>query len=276
MIKIGQFNKLRACRAEKEGTYLCDEQGAEVLLPAREEPEELLIDDELNVFVYRGPDNQLVATLNEPKVQRGAFAYLQVVEVTRFGAFLDWGLDKDLLVPFSEQAHKMMKGEWYIIYLYLDEQTDRLVASSKIQKFLSNEELTVGPGDEVDLLIGRETDLGFNVIINDRHKGLLFHDDLFKEVQTGERTKGYIHQIKPENKIDVSLEKPGYGKVPANARRILDELKAHDGFLPLTDKSPPELIHDRLGMSKKTFKKAIGGLYKQRIIKIEKDGIHLN
>jgi predicted RNA-binding protein (virulence factor B family) len=275
MTEIGKFNILKACRAAREGTYLCDEEGEEVLLPAKEEPEDLLIGDQLRVFVYRGPDDKMVATLKEPKVVRNEFAYLQVVEVTRHGAFLDWGLDKDLLLPFSEQARKMKKGEWCLICLYLDEQTDRLVASARIQKFLDNENLTVRPGDEVNLLIGWETDLGFNVIINNRHQGLLFHKDLFKEIHTGDRMKGYIHQIKPDNKIDVGLQKPGYGKVPANAQKILDELKQHNGFLPLTDKSPPELIRDRLGMSKKTFKKAVGGLYKQRLISIEADGIYL-
>lgn len=276
MIELGKYNRLRACRVADQGMILCDDDsGQEVLLPAREEPEDLLVDDRLEVFIYKDGADNLIATTREPRIKRGEFAYLKVVEVTRYGAFLDWGLTKDLLVPFSEQARKMTRDNWYIVYCYLDEITERLVASSRTDRFLKDEPEDLQRGDEVELLIGPTTDLGVNVIINDKHKGLIFHKDLYQTVEIGERRRGYIKKVKPEGKIDVSLQPPGYQRVPGNAGKILTKLEENQGFLPLTDKSDPARIHDELEMSKKTFKKAIGALYKQRRIRIETDGIYL-
>lgn len=275
MIEIGTYQTLQACRGTAHGMYLCDETGREVLLPAGEEPEDLLTGDRLRVFIYKDSEDRPVATRREPKVVRGQFARLQVREVTKFGAFLDWGLPKDLLAPFSEQRQKMVKDEWYTVYVYLDEQTERLVASNRLDQFLRQEPLRVRPGEEVELFILHRTELGVNVIINDLHYGLLFHSDLSEPVQPGERRRGYIKAIKEDNKIDVSLHPPGYAKVPPNADRILRRLQQEGGFLALNDKSDPERIQAELQMSKKTFKKAIGALYKQRRITIEADGIRL-
>ena len=275
MIEIGTYQTLQASRGTANGMYLCDETGREVLLPAGEEPEDLLKGDRLLVFIYKDSEDRPVATRREPKVVRDQFARLQVREVTKFGAFLDWGLPKDLLAPFSEQRQKMVKDEWYTVFVYLDEQTERLVASNRLEKFLQPEPLTVRPGEEVELFILHRTELGVNVIINDRHRGLLFYRDLSEPVQPGERRHGYVKSIKEDNKIDVSLQPPGYARVPPSADRILRRLQQKGGFLALNDKSDPERIQAELQMSKKTFKKAIGALYKQRRITIEGDGIRL-
>ena len=193
--------------------------------------------------------------------------------ISQHGAFLDWGLEKQLFVPFREQARKMEEGKWYIIYMYRDEESDRLVASSKINGYLDNDELTVKVGDLVEILICESTDLGINVIINNIHKGLIYHNELFAKVNIGDIKKGYIKNIREDNKIDVQLQKQGYGNVEPSAQIILEKLKANGGFLELTDASAPEDIAKQLEMSKKTFKKAIGSLYKHHLINIEQMGI---
>ena len=188
------------------------------------------------------------------------------MDVNQYGAFLDWGLAKNLFVPFREQKQRMKAGEWHIVYMYCDEESDRLVASAKWHKFIQREILTVEEGEQVNLLIAHPTDLGRNVIINNIHAGLIFKSDLSKALQMGDRLKGYIKQIRPDNKIDIRLDQEGYAKVEPNAQRILDKLKNANGFLPLTDKSDPDVIRQQLGMSKKTFKKAIGALYKHCLL----------
>jgi hypothetical protein len=203
------------------------------------------------------------------------FGLLRVNYTNQFGAFLDWGLEKDLFVPFKEQARPMEKGKRYLVFAYLDEKTNRLMASSKTNQFLNNDELTVAVGDEVDLIISHITELGINVIINDIHKGLLYKDQVYQDIRTGDRMTGYIKAIRPDKKIDVSLQKQGYENVEPNAEKILDELKASRGFLRLNDNSHPEDIKTVLQMSKKTFKKAIGALYKDKLIEIKEDGIYL-
>lgn len=275
MIKIGKYNLLKVLRETSVGVFLGDNEGNEVLLPQKYVPKETSIDDNIEVFVYRDSEDRLISTTLKPKIQLFQFAVLQVVMVNQVGAFLDWGLEKNLFVPFREQTVKMSKGRWYMVYLYLDEQTDRLVASSKINRFLSNEKLTVKEGDEVDVMIWETTDLGVNVIINDSHKGLIYHNEFFAQVEPGDLRKGYISKIRDDNKIDVQLQMPGIANIEPSAARILEILKNHDCFLPLTDNSDPEEIARRLEMSKKTFKKAIGSLYKQRMIEIEKHGIRL-
>ncbi len=275
MIEIGKYNRLEVFRHTPQGTYLMDEEGYEVLLPQKYVPDGIEIDAELEVFVYNDSEDRLVATTQTPKIKLHEFAYLEVVQVNKFGAFLDWGLDKDLLVPFAEQSRKMITKQWYLVYLYLDEETERLVASSKLKQFLDQEHLTVAVGEEVDLIVAKETDLGYNVIINNLHRGLIFSNEIFQSVQIGDRLKGYIKNIREDNKIDVSLQKQGFGNIEPNADKILTALQENKGFLPLHDKSKPEAIMLRLEMSKKTFKKAIGGLYKQRLIRIGEEGIYL-
>ena len=210
-----------------------------------------------------------------PFVTVDQFQLLQVAEVNEYGAFMDWGLEKHLLVPFREQRNKMQEGQWYVVYCYLDEKTDRLVASNKLDKFLPNDELTVQALDEVDLVVTRLTDLGWEVIINHKHKGLVYSNEIFKKVAVGDKLKGYIKNIRPDNKIDVSLQPIGYKSLEPAANLIYEKLVANGGILNLHDKSDPEDIKRIMQMSKKTFKKGIGALYKERKIEIKPDSIKL-
>ena len=238
-------------------------------------PEELKIGDRIKVFIYHDKQGRKIASRREAKITLNQFASLKVKNLTSVGAFMDWGLDKDLLVPYQEQAEAMREGQFYMVYLYLDPKTERLVASSRINSYLDNENLTVDEGDEVALMIWEMTDLGYNVIINQKHKGLLYQNEIFTHIKTGAHHKGYIYKIREDNKIDVRLQKTGYQIVEPSAKKILDILHDLGGFLPLHDKSDPEDIRDRLQMSKKTFKKAVGHLYKEQIIYLTAKGIYL-
>ncbi|MCH4823749.1 S1-like domain-containing RNA-binding protein [Gramella lutea] len=275
MIQLGEFHNLIIIRESDHGIYLENEEGDEVLLPNKYVPESWMVYDKLDVFVYLDHEERPVATTLKPKIKRDQFGNLTCVEVNKFGAFLDWGLEKHLFVPFKEQVIPMKKGEEYLVFCYLDLETERLAASSKVHSFLDNEELTVKPFEEVDLLVSNETELGFNVIINQLHLGLIYHDDVFKPLQIGDSLKGFIKKIREDHKIDVSLQRPGYRSIEPNAQKILDRLKMAGGFMDISDKSNPEEIKNRLQMSKKSFKKAAGNLYKQRLIDIKPDGIHL-
>ncbi len=277
MIEIGKYNTLEILRQTKVGLFLGNGNEAEdILLPTKYVPKQFEIGDELTVFVYLDHEQRPVATTLEPYILLNEFALLRVNYTNQVGAFMDWGLEKDILVPFKEQARPMEKGKRYLVYLYLDEKTNRLVASSKTNQFLDNENLTVEMGEEVDLIVSHITELGINVIINGRHKGLLYKDEVFDDaIRTGDKLRGFIKNIRPDNKIDVSLQKQGYENVEPNAEKILSELKASRGFLRLNDDSHPEDIKAVLKMSKKTFKKAIGALYKERKIDIRPDGIYL-
>jgi predicted RNA-binding protein (virulence factor B family) len=236
-------------------------------------PKSAEIGDMLNVFCYLDHEERPIATTLTPHVIRHKFGFLQVAEVNKFGAFMDWGLEKHLLVPFSEQREKMKEGQWYVVRCYLDDISFRLVASNKLDKFLDNEEITVREREEVDLIFTRLTDLGWEVIINHLHKGLVYRNEIFKHVAVGDSTKGFIKNIRPDNKIDVSLQPMGEKILEPAAHKIYERLMAHNGFLPLHDKSDPQQIKKELQMSKKTFKKGIGTLYKERKIEIRKDGI---
>ncbi len=277
MIEIGKYNTLQILRDTKVGLFLGNGNEAEdILLPNKYVPQDFKIGDEITVFVYLDHEERPVATTLEPYILLNEFALLRVNYVNQVGAFLDWGMEKDILVPFREQARPMEKGKRYLVYLYMDEKTNRLVASSKINQFLNNENLTVEKGEEVDLIVSHITDIGINVIINEMHKGLLYKDEVYDDsIRTGDRMRGYIKNIRPDNKIDVSLQVPGYANVEPNAQLILDELRASRGFLRLNDNSHPEDIKTVLKMSKKTFKKAVGALYKDKLIEIKDDGIYL-
>ncbi len=277
MIEIGKYNKLKAIRLTPPGMYLAEEGNEEevVLLPHKYIPSTLKVEDEVSVFIYRDSEDRLVATTLTPKILLHEIACLEVKDVNDHGAFLDWGLEKDLLVPYREQQKKMRPGEKYLVYLYLDSDTDRLAATSKIDRFLEWEDLTVRIGDQVDLLIGEATDLGVNVIINNIHKGLIYQNEIFKKVAPGDKTTGYIKDIRDDGKIDVSFQIQGYRNIDPSAELILEKLKANKGFLKLNDSSDPQDIMHKLQMSKKTFKKAIGSLFRQRLIAIEEDGIYL-
>lgn len=275
MIPLGTYSTLTAKRQLLQGIYLEDEAGDEVLLPNKYIPNGMELGDEISVFVYTDSEDRIVATTIQPKIELHQFACLEVMAVTQFGAFLDWGLEKDLFVPFKEQKLKMKRGNSYIVYMYNDDESDRLVASAKIYKYLSNEELTVKEGEEVNLLIGEPTDLGVNVIINNLHRGIIYHNEIFQNLDLGDRLKGYIKKVREDNRIDVSLQQQGYQNVEPNAIRILDYLQMNQGYMSLTDKSSPGEIMARLEMSKKTFKKAIGNLYRQKLVRLEKNGTYL-
>ena len=271
MLDLGVKHTLIIDRDTPPGLFLRDEHSdEEVLLPNKYKPSQFEIGDQLEVFVYLDFDERPVATTLEPKVMLDEFAYLTCVDSNDFGAFLDWGLEKHLFVPHMEQAYKMVTGEQYLIFCYLDEQTNRLVASSRVNKFVDNSILTVEHFDEVDLIVTNPTEMGYNVIINEIHIGLLYKDEVFQDLKTGDRLKGVVTKIRPDNKIDVSLQRPGYRGIEPNAKKIMEVLESSDdGFLPIHDKSKPELIYETVHLSKKAFKKAIGTLYKERQINIE-------
>jgi len=275
MINIGEYNVLEILREKEPGLFLGDDEGNEVLLPNRYKPESFKIYDKLDVFVYLDNEERLVAVTDKPYITKGEFALLRCNAVTKIGAFLDWGMMKELFCPFKEQAYKMVKGGWYLVYCYLDEETNRLVASSKTNHFLDNKELTVSEFDEVDLIVSHPSELGMNVIVNKKHLGLIYKDNIFKDLSVGDKLKGVVKKIRPGNKLDISLGQIGYRNIEPNAQRILDELEDNSGFLPLTDKSNPEKIKSELQMSKKSFKKAIGTLYKKRLISLDEKGISL-
>ena len=275
MITLGQVNTLEILRETDHGMYLIDDEDNQVLLPNRYVPQEFKIWDKLDVFIYLDNEERPVATTDMPYVKRDDFALLRCNQVTDYGAFLDWGLVKELFCPFSEQAFPMKAGGWYLVYCYLDDKTNRLVASSKTNRFLDNKELTVKEFDEVDLIVSHPSDIGMNVIVNKKHMGLIYKDNIFSDISVGDKLKGVVKKVRPGNKLDIALGQIGYRNIEPNADRIMKELQDNSGFLNLTDKSSPDAIKETLQMSKKNFKKAIGTLYRQRQIEIKPDGIHL-
>jgi len=281
MLEIGKYNTLTILRDTKVGLFLgnpeIDPDGIhDVLLPNKYVPKVFEIGEELIVFVYLDHEQRPVATTLVPYILLNEFALLRVNYINNVGAFMDWGMEKDILVPFKEQARPMEKGKRYLVYLYMDKQTNRLVASSKTNQFLSNDQLTVEKGEEVDLIVSHITEMGINVIINEQHKGLLYKDEVYDDaIRTGDRMRGYIKNIRPDNKIDVAIQPQGFESIEPNAEKILSELRASRGFLRLNDTSHPEDIKTVLKMSKKSFKKAIGSLYKEKLIEIKEDGIYL-
>ncbi|GAL82472.1 CvfB family protein [Algibacter lectus] len=275
MIHLGQVNTLEILRESEHGAYLIDNEDNQVLLPNRYVPQEFKIYDKLDVFVYLDNDERPVATTDMPYIMKDGFALLRCNQVTEYGAFLDWGLVKELFCPFQEQAFKMKPGGWYLVHCYLDEKSERLVASSKTMRFLDNRELTVAEFDEVDLIVSHPSDIGMNVIVNKKHIGLIYKDQIFKDLSIGDRLKGIVKKVRPGNKLDIALGQIGYRNIEPNAEKIMHELHDNSGYINLTDKSSPEAIKEQLQMSKKNFKKAIGTLYKQRQIEIKPDGIYL-
>lgn len=275
MIRLGEYNTLTILRETDPGLYLGDDEGNELLLPHKYKPENFNIGDEIRVFAYLDNEERPITTTLEPHLTLNTFGYLHCSDVNQYGAFMDWGLEKQLFVPFKEQARPMKVGNWYIVYLYLDDITNRLVGSSKSNRFVSNENITVAKFDEVDVLVTHLTEKGANVIINGIHSGLIYIDDIFEDIRSGDRFKAFIKKVREDHKIDVVLQSPGYRSIEPNANFILDELKAAGGFLPVHDKTDPDTIKNEFGMSKKSFKKAIGTLYKEKQILIKKDGIEL-
>jgi predicted RNA-binding protein (virulence factor B family) len=274
MINVGQIYELEVVKAVEFGFYLDAENLGEVLLPNKFAPDDVAIGDTVEVFLYHDSEGRPIATNQEPKALVGEFAYLKVVSDSAVGAFLDWGLDKDVLVPFAEQHRPMEVEHSYLVYLYIG-LDGRITASSKIDKFLDDEKPhDFKPQQKVDLIIANSTDLGYKAIINHSHWGVLYKNEVHQRLSFGQYKKGFIKHIRPDGKIDLSLQ-GGKETRDKYAKIILNYLNKQDGFAPVHDKSDPALISDLFGMSKGAFKKAIGGLYKQRIISIEKDGIRL-
>jgi uncharacterized protein len=274
MTQVGIYNTLKVSRKVDFGFYLDDGKEG-ILLPNRFAPKDLRIGDEVKVFLYHDSDNRLIATTQEPKGIVGDIVKLQCVSTTEHGAFLDWGLMKDIFVAKSQQLARMQKGGEYLVKIYIDEQTGRVAATEKIEKQISNEELTVKEKEEVDLYVQRISDLGYVMLINSKHTALLHFNDVFRDIHVGDRLKGYIKTIRPDNKIDVVLDRPGYSRVEGEAEKVLRLLKENNGYLPYHDKSTPEDIYAFFGMSKKTFKMTTGALYKQHKIDFANNGIVL-
>lgn len=271
MIKVGEYNLLRVKKEADFGVYL-EGVDQEILLPSRFVPKGTKIGDELEVFLYHDSENRLIATTQRPYGIAGDIVMLKVVSATRQGAFLDWGLMKDLFVPQSQQLTRMAPGQEYLVKIYIDELTGRLAATEKIDRYLSNENLTIKEKDQVDLVVYRRTDIGYVVIINNQHTGILHHNEIFRAVDIGDKFTGFIRQIR-DGKIDVIAGKPGFDKVEDEGEKILRLLEENNGYLPYYDKSTPEEIQEFFGMSKKTFKMTIGSLYKQRKIELTQGGI---
>lgn len=275
MIALGKYNTLEILRSTSVGLFLGDEEGHDVLLPNKYVPKSYEIGDMLEIFCYLDYGERPITTTLKPYIVRNTFSLLRVAEVNEIGAFMDWGLEKHLLVPFSEQRSKMQEGQSYVVHCYLDEKTFRLVASNKLDKFLEKETLSLTEMEEVDLIVTRQTDLGWEVIINDMYKGLIFKNEIFKKIAIGDTMKGYVKQIRDDKKIDISLEPIGVTKLEPMAQTIFERLQKENGFLGLHDKSDPDDIKNTLQMSKKNFKKGIGALYRERKIIIKADGIYL-
>ncbi|MGI4738522.1 MAG: CvfB family protein [Janthinobacterium lividum] len=265
-MRLGDFNDLEIAREVSIGFYLTSDDG-DLLLPEKYRPVGAHVGDTIRVFVYRDSEDRLIATTLEPLAVVDSFAALTVRDVGAPGAFLDWGLEKDLLLPHANQRHAVQVGERVLVYVYLDEATDRLVASAKWQQFLSPEPFDGAEGASVQLLIAEETPLGYSVIVNGTHPGLLYSNEVFRPLRTGELLPGHLRQIRPDGKLDVRLGQAGYDEVETAANLVLAALRAKpDGRLPLGDKSLADDVYRRLGMSKKTFKKALGSLYKQGLV----------
>lgn len=272
-IELGKYNTLKVVKEVDFGLYLDGGEEGEILLPSRYVPENYELGGDLEVFIYLDNEERLVATTLMPLVQVGQFACLEVAWVNEYGAFLNWGLMKDLFVPFREQKMKMQVGKKYVVHVHLDDESYRIVASAKVDRYLSKEKATYEPGQEVDILIWQKTDLGFKAIIEDQYSGLLYESEIFQPLRTGMTLKAYVKQVREDGKIDLILQKPGQAKVEDFSNTLLEYIREHGGRTSLNDKSPAEEIYDTFGVSKKTFKKAVGDLYKKRLVVLTEEGI---
>ncbi len=274
MINVGTYNELEVVKELDFGIYL-REGDVEILMPTKWVPAGTKIGDLLNVFIFRDSDDRLIATTKEPYATSESFAFLEAKQVNEIGAFMDWGMDKDLLVPFREQAHRMEPRKSYVVFVYVDEETNRLVGSTKLNRFIERENINVQEGDIVDLLVYSETDLGYNAIVNNLYSGLIYKNEIYEAIRIGDKIKGFVKRVREDNKIDLSLQKSGFELVDDVKWRILKLMKEQNGFLPLNDNSSPEDIKAKLQISKKAFKKAIGALYRERLVKLTEKGVEL-
>jgi len=274
-MEIGKVNKMRVVKELDFGIYLDGDDFGEILMPLRYVPKNAQPETEIECFVYLDSEDRYIATTERPKAMVGEFACLKCVAVNNVGAFLDWGLPKDLLVPFSEQKAKMEEGRYYVVFIYVDSITKRIAASSKINKYLDNVPADYEENQSVELFVVNPTDLGFNVIINGLHSAMLYKNEVFQELKRGQNIKGFIKKLREDEKIDVCLQKGGFEKVDSLTDDIIHKLLENDGFMLINDKTSAEEIQEIFRCSKKTFKKALGALYKKKIILIEDGGIRL-
>jgi len=275
MTEIGKLNTLKVVKKLDFGVYLDGAELGEILMPVRYVPENCRIDDLVEVFVYLDSEDRLIATTQIPNAMVGQFACMEVVMVNEVGAFLDWGLQKDLLVPFREQKVKMEESKSYVVYVYFDTESNRIATSAKLDQFFDLEPVEYEEGQEVNLLIFNQTDLGYKAIVNNINEGMLYANEVFQPLHKGQNLKGFIKKVRDDGKLDLCLQRPGFEKVDELAERILVYLNKNEGFLNITDKTPPEVISQMFNASKKTFKKAVGALYRKKIIRLETDGITL-
>ena len=272
-MNVGHYHNLKVDRITPPGAFLTDGE-EDVLLPTKFIPRGTKVGHWVHVFVYRDSEDRIISTTQKPHATVNEFAYMKVKDSNKFGAFLDWGIDKDLLVPFREQKNNLRKGQWALVFLYLDEKTDRIAATAKVSKHFKKE-MTLGEGDEVNLLITNSTDLGVNVVVENAYRGLIYENELFHDVLEGDRIKGFVKLVRPDGKLDISLRKTGLENLEEGAQQIMKELQFNKGFLPVHDKSDPEEIQSMLQMSKKNFKRSVGILYKKKLIELSNDGIRL-
>ncbi|HJC93058.1 MAG TPA: GntR family transcriptional regulator [Candidatus Phocaeicola excrementigallinarum] len=275
-IRLGRYNQLTVVKEVDFGVYLDGDEDGEILLPKRYVPEGCVVGDMLNVFIYLDMDERLVATTLEPYAQVGDFACLEVAWVNQYGAFLDWGLMKDLFIPFREQKVKMQKGHRYVVYVELDEESFRIMATAKVEKYLSDEMPDYQSGEEVDVMIWQRTDLGYKVIVDNKFGGMIYHNEIFQPLEIGMKLPAYIKQVRPDGKIDLELQKAGAHQVGDFSGKLLQFIKDHGGYTSINDKTDAEIIYGTFGVSKKIFKKAVGDLYKKRLIVLEEGGIRLS
>ena len=279
MIKLGDFNNLKIVKSVDFGLYLDGGEEGEILLPQRYVTSDMKIGDEITVFIYLDQEERPVATTEKPYAKVGEFVSLEVAWVNQFGAFLNWGLMKDIFCPFREQKKRMEQGQRHIVYIKVDEDSYRLMATAKVEKYLSTPTINDLPalqhGAEVDILVWQKTDLGFKVIVNNKFQGLVFENQIFQPLHSGMKLKAFVDHVRQDGKIDIVLQQSGRQQTLDFAEVLLRYLYENDGFCSLGDKSPAELIYDRFQVSKKAYKKAVGDLYKRRLITIADDGIHL-
>ena len=274
-VKLGKYNQLEIVKKVDFGVYLNGGDDGEILLPSRYVPEGCQPGDVLNVFIYLDNEERLIATTLEPLVQVGEFACLEVAWVNEYGAFLDWGLMKDLFVPFREQKMKMQKGRKYVIHAHVDEESYRIMGSAKVERYISKEVPSYQVGEELEVLVWQRTDLGYKVIVENKYSGMLYRNEVFQSLEPGMKLQAYVKQVREDGKIDMSLHKGGAKKIDSFVDTLYDYIKEHDGYTSLHDKSDAEDIYATFGVSKKVFKKAVGDLYKKRLVVLEENGIRL-
>ncbi len=272
---IGERIELEASKVTPQGVYLVTTEGREILLPNKYVPEDIQMGDMVDVFIYTDSEDRIIATTLEPKIKLNSLAFLKAIDVNSFGAFFDWGMEKDLLVPFAEQANPVRGGVGYLVYLYKDEVTNRLVGSTKIGKYIKKNKLSVKSGDRVDLLVSGETEIGYKVIVNNKHYGMVFKNEVYKDIKLGDKLSGNVQRIRKDNKLDITLNSSSLNDVETLANKIFERLLKEKGQINISDKSAPEIIYKEFQVSKKAFRRAVGLLYSERKITITPENITL-